>query len=76
MGASLPSLPSLHLRPGIHVAHSSSRYPREAELAGYIYTVCSKSINTALLSDVWPMGAAERLIAAGTEGELVASLQG
>lgn len=41
----------------------------------YIYTVCSKSINAALRPDMWPMGAAERLIAAGTEGGLVASLQ-
>lgn len=51
-------------------------------LAGYIYTVCSKSINAALRPDMWPMGAAERLIATGTEGGatgteggLVASLQ-
>ncbi|KAG7522582.1 hypothetical protein JOB18_026082 [Solea senegalensis] len=61
------------------------RYPRSTQLIQipqrgtaswrYIYSsLCSKSINTALLSDMRPMGAAERLIAAGTQGELVAML--
>jgi len=33
----LLSISLLPLRPGIQVAHSSSRYPREVALAGYIY---------------------------------------
>lgn len=61
------------LSSSIHVARSSSQYPKRGSACRlYIYTVCCKSINTAVLSDVGPKGAPERRVAVGTERELKA----